>query len=166
MFLASFLSADPASLLLDSILVLAAYGVLLAVYRLFFSPISQFPGPRLAAATGWHEFYYDVIQGGVYPFQIVEMHKQYGAYLPGVPARNLEANTNTGELGKGPIIRINPWELHVSDPDFYSTLYVSGSVRRTGMFPRQRYGLGAMGTVSSLVVLAYPLGGRVRSIQV
>ena len=26
-----------------------------------------------------------------------------------------------------------------------STLYVSGSVRRAGMFPRQRYGLGVMG---------------------
>lgn len=97
MFLDSFLSADPASLLLGCTLVLAAYGVLLAVYRLFFSPISQFPGPRLAAATGWYEFYYDVIQGGVYPFRIVEMHKRYGTYLPGVPARKLEANTNTGE---------------------------------------------------------------------
>src|SRR4051794_6755921 len=119
MFLDSLLSLGPTGLFFGCALALAAYNLLLAVYRLFLSPISHFPGPRLAAATGWYEFYYDVIKGGIYPFKIVELHKQYG-----------------------PIIRINPWELHVSDPNFYSTLYVSGSVRRTGMFPRQRYGLG------------------------
>ncbi|KAK3389367.1 putative cytochrome P450 [Podospora didyma] len=106
-------------LLLTSAAALTLYSLGLAAYRLFLSPISKFPGPWLAAATGWYEFYYDVIDGGTYPWKIVELHKQYG-----------------------PIIRINPWELHVSDPDFYSTLYVPSSVRRTGMFPRQRNGMG------------------------
>lgn len=42
----------------------------------------------------------------------------------------------------GPIVRINPWELSIRDPDFYSVLYVSGSTRRTNMWARGREGNG------------------------
>ena len=31
----------------------------------------------------------------------------------------------------GPIVRVNPHELSIHDPDFYNQLYVAGSVRRT-----------------------------------
>ena len=39
-----------------------AYYIYIAIYRLLLSPISKFPGPRLAALTWWYEFYYDVIK--------------------------------------------------------------------------------------------------------
>ncbi|KAL2063037.1 hypothetical protein VTL71DRAFT_6109 [Oculimacula yallundae] len=83
------------------------YSIYLVIWRLYFSPISRFPGPKLAALTYWYEFYYDLIQRGQFIFKIQELHKQYG-----------------------PIIRINPHELHVSDPDFFHTLYAGGSGRR------------------------------------
>lgn len=51
-----------------------------------------------------YEFYYDVVLGGQYTFHIRDLHAQYG-----------------------PIIRINPYELHVSDSTFYDTLYASSA---------------------------------------
>jgi hypothetical protein len=49
-------------------------------YRLYFSPLSKFPGPKLAAATLWYEFYYDAIRKGRYTFKIMELHRTYGKW--------------------------------------------------------------------------------------
>lgn len=49
-----------------------------AIYRVYFSPLSKFPGPKLAAATLWYEFYYNIYQGGMYIWQIQKMHEKYG----------------------------------------------------------------------------------------
>jgi len=54
-----------------------------------------------------YEFYYDVILDGQYTFEIIRLHEKYG-----------------------PIIRINPHELHVSPPDFYEKLYTGPGKRR------------------------------------
>jgi hypothetical protein len=59
------------------------YAFLLAIYRLYFHPLVQFPGPKLAAASYWYDFYYDVVKGpyqgqGVY--EIERLHKIYGMY--------------------------------------------------------------------------------------
>ena len=48
------------------------------IYRLYFSPLAKFPGPKLAAATRWYEFYYDVVQRNRFSWQIQKMHDQYG----------------------------------------------------------------------------------------
>ncbi|KAJ4387870.1 hypothetical protein N0V93_008473 [Gnomoniopsis smithogilvyi] len=79
----------------------------LIVNRLYLSPIAHIPGPKLAALTWAYEFYYDVLLGGQYTFKILELHKQYG-----------------------PIIRINPFEIHIADKTFYHTLYTSPAHRR------------------------------------
>jgi hypothetical protein len=49
-----------------------------AIYRLYLSPIAKFPGPRLAALSFWYEFYFDVIKGGQYTWEIGRMHDIYG----------------------------------------------------------------------------------------
>lgn len=54
------------------------YGFYVLCWRIFFHPLRDFPGPKLAAATLWYEFYYDVILGGQYVFQIARMHEVYG----------------------------------------------------------------------------------------
>ena len=53
-----------------------------AIYRLYFSPIARFPGPKLAALTFWYEFYYDVIKRGKYTWEIGKMHEKYGSFQP------------------------------------------------------------------------------------
>jgi hypothetical protein len=50
----------------------------LVIYRLYFSPLAGFPGPKFAAATGWYEFYHDYWRNGQYIFKIRELHEQYG----------------------------------------------------------------------------------------
>lgn len=54
-----------------------------------------------------YELYYDLILGGKYTFKLIELHKQYG-----------------------PIIRITPFELHISDPEFYGEVYASSASNR------------------------------------
>ncbi|KAL4756283.1 cytochrome P450 [Aspergillus foveolatus] len=87
------------------------YNITLVLYRLYFSPLAKFPGSKIAAATGWYEFYFDYWKNGKYIFEIERMHQVYG-----------------------PIIRVNPDELSIHDPDFYNELYVTESRRRTNHY--------------------------------
>lgn len=48
------------------------------VHGVYFGPLAKFPGPKLAAATLWYEFYFDVILKGRYTFKIKELHEKYG----------------------------------------------------------------------------------------
>jgi hypothetical protein len=61
--------------------LLILYLVGLGIYRLYFSPLAAYPGPRLAALSNWYEFYWDVIQQGQFTFHIQKLHLQYGQTL-------------------------------------------------------------------------------------
>ena len=60
--------------------LLFLYTISLYIYRIFFDPLSKFPGSKLAAATQWYEIYYDVILKGQYTFEIARMHEKYGTH--------------------------------------------------------------------------------------
>lgn len=49
------------------------------IHRLFLHPLRKIPGPRLAAATHLVEFYYDVIKGGKFIWEVEKMHEKYGS---------------------------------------------------------------------------------------
>lgn len=61
-----------------AVVVSAVYTAVLVVYRLLFSPLAKFPGPKIAAITSWYEFYHDYFRRGSYVFKIKEMHDRYG----------------------------------------------------------------------------------------
>lgn len=72
----------------------------LVFYRLFLHPLRNVPGPKLAAATGWYEFYQDVILDGHYLKEYPRLHAQYG-----------------------PIVRMSPNRVHIDDVAFYHKVY-------------------------------------------
>ncbi|KAI1171810.1 benzoate 4-monooxygenase cytochrome P450 [Nemania sp. FL0916] len=84
------------------------YGIVIGIYRVHFSPLSKFPGPKLAAATFWYEFYYDLWPHKFqYMWKIQKLHEQYG-----------------------PIVRINPYHIHIHDPEFIDEIYAGGNRKR------------------------------------
>ncbi|KAI1098134.1 cytochrome P450 [Jackrogersella minutella] len=83
------------------LLILALSTLSAVLYRLAFHPLAGFPGPVLAASTGLYEAYCQCLKdgGGRYWIEIEKMHKRYG-----------------------PIVRINPWEIHIADP-YWNAIY-------------------------------------------
>jgi cytochrome P450 len=84
------------------------YRIAIAIYNISpFHPLARFPGPKIAAASYLYEAYYDWWLVGRYGKVIARMHEQYG-----------------------PIVRINPDELHCSDPAFTDEIYAGpGRIR-------------------------------------
>lgn len=95
------------------------------VYNLLFHPLCKFPGPKLAGATGLYEGYFDLIKrpGGQFVYEVERLHQVYGALSP----RIFGANASSHDAG--PIVRINPNELHINDISFFDELYAIGKTR-------------------------------------
>lgn len=78
--LLTLLTIAPATLALTGAVSVLFYAVAVAIYRLFFHPLSKFPGPKLAAVTKWYEFYFDIVHdvGGQFTREVRRMHDLYG----------------------------------------------------------------------------------------
>lgn len=107
--LTSCTKASMATSILETVLhfrwaILASAGVAwmvgVAVYRRFFHPLAKVPGPAIAAIT----MLYQTCYRGKYFEEIGRMHEKYG-----------------------PVVRINPDEVHLSDPENYDKIYYIGS---------------------------------------
>jgi amino acid permease len=66
------------SFVVTALVIIASYMIYLVVARLLLSPLSRFPGPKLAALSNWYEFYYDVLQQGQFTAHIQKLHDKYG----------------------------------------------------------------------------------------
>lgn len=82
----AIIASTPVTLAAAAALVLTYWGYI-AIYRLYFSPLARFPGPKLAAISGWYEFYFDYWKQGKYIFEIERLHQVYGmCSVCGVPS--------------------------------------------------------------------------------
>lgn len=105
---------------------LLIYFITKAVYRLYFHPLRNIPGPKLAALSSAYEFYFNVIQRGTFIWHLERLHEKYGRWSSsfGLCCPKLI-------LGYiGPIIRVSPREVHIKDPDYYDEIYASSGRRR------------------------------------
>jgi hypothetical protein len=71
-------SLDALLSVLVLIFCILLYATGLTIYRLFLSPLAAFPGPKLAAATAWYEFYWNVLKQGQFTFHLQDLHDRYG----------------------------------------------------------------------------------------
>ncbi len=85
---------------------LALYLTVLSIYRRYFHPLAKVPGPLLPAITKLYQTYW----AGKYFEQIDRLHQKYG-----------------------PVVRINPDEVHLSDPENYDRIYFIGSKYTKGV---------------------------------
>ncbi|KAM0718143.1 hypothetical protein Q7P37_006475 [Cladosporium fusiforme] len=83
---------------------LVAYMLKTLIYHVAFDPLRRIPGPFLSAYSYLPEMYYDIWKRGKYIWEIDKMHNKYG-----------------------PIVRINPREIHIRDPAYFETIYAGGS---------------------------------------
>ncbi|KAI3323770.1 hypothetical protein HD806DRAFT_522336 [Xylariaceae sp. AK1471] len=120
-----------------AVIAWAAYLAGLAVYRLVFSPLAKIPGPKIAAFTYFYEIYYDVLLEGQYFRQIAKMHETYG-----------------------PIVRINPHEVHFNDPEFIDPLF-PGPARKTDEYEFTGRRTGSKHTTHDHAMCHFPIVGTI-----
>lgn len=82
---------------------LFVWAVSTVVYRRYFHPLASIPGPFVPAVTRLYIWYWNFLKDGVLYHRIEELHAKYG-----------------------PVVRIGPNEIHLSDPDNYDKLYSVG----------------------------------------
>ena len=49
-----------------------------ATHRLYLSPLSSIPGPRVAALTFCYEIYFNIVKPGMFVWEIQRLHEIYG----------------------------------------------------------------------------------------
>lgn len=103
------------------------------IYRIYFHPLAKVPGPLLARITWLYSFWYNIVTKRFY-LRVQELHEQYG-----------------------PVIRITPDEIHLSDPENLEKIYFVGS-----RYPKDAAFYGAFGADRSVFTAPSPDVHRVK----
>lgn len=98
----SYLSTSKATIY--AAVLISSFVAYVVFYRLFFHPLAYIPGPKLAALTFLYQTYHSFKDGSRFYKRVGLLHKKYG-----------------------PIVRITPNEVSLSDPENYETIYYVGS---------------------------------------
>jgi cytochrome P450 len=89
--------------------------VVRGIYRVYFHPLSRFPGPRVSAFTRIPHI--TAIAAGQLPRYVAELHEQYGE-----------------------VVRISPDELSFTNPKAWRDIYGHGSKEGPGAAPPKNWG--------------------------
>ena len=88
--------------------LVVAYLTVGAIWRIYFHRLSHLPGPKLAAITYLYQSYFDIYpHQGRWLWQQIALHERHG-----------------------PVIRVGPDEIHISDPTFYEQAFGSATHKR------------------------------------
>jgi hypothetical protein len=110
-----------------------AYFIGLFIYRRYFHPLANVPGPALASFTKWYQTYWS----SKYFEKIGELHEIYG-----------------------PVVRICPNEVHLAEASNYDKIYYVGSnYRKDGPYYNStKVPLSTFGALDSEVSAHCPRG--------
>ena len=82
------------------------------LYRLTFHPLAKYPGPFLCRIGYFYQMYYEAILNGKMLERLPMLHEKYGK------SRFLRTLSHRFQSNcvLGPVVRINPHEVHIKDP--------------------------------------------------
>ncbi|KAF4997554.1 hypothetical protein FGRMN_3759 [Fusarium graminum] len=72
----------------------------IVIYRLTFHPLAKFPGPFLCRTSWFYQVYFEAFLSGRMLERLPALHEKYG-----------------------PVVRINPGEVHIKDPVVFHQIY-------------------------------------------
>ena len=104
---------------ISSVLFIALSLLYVIIQRLYFHPLSKFPGPKIASITRWYEFYHDVIRDGTYVKHYPVLHAKYSELVAWGSSKEEAGELTVMNPIDSPIVRISPNHVHVNDPDLY-----------------------------------------------
>ncbi|KAH9990459.1 cytochrome P450 [Xylariaceae sp. FL0662B] len=82
---------------------LAIFWIFHACANVFFDPLSKFPGPKLAAVSGWWLVYYEVVKAESLTDILIRLHKHYGPVLHfASPEAYMDIYSNSARWDKDP----------------------------------------------------------------
>ena len=98
-----------------------AYWTNQIIYRLTLHPLARFPGPFFCRIGYLQQCYYEAILNGKFLEKLPEYHRKYGKLLPSYMPSDADCTcwtlVSSGKLG--PVVRVNPNEVHISDPSVF-----------------------------------------------
>ena len=105
--------------------VVVVHLTFLAIYRLYFHPLSKFPGPKLAAVSDYWELYQDFLrkESGYLFIELDNLHEKYGMLFEDIEVYFVRYDLRSA----GPIVRIRPNEVHIRDSKWMDVLYTGPS---------------------------------------
>ncbi|OCT50238.1 cytochrome P450 oxidoreductase [Cladophialophora carrionii] len=123
-------------------LLYVAFYIVVSIYRIYFHPLSRFPGPKKAAIS--NAWLLEMSNAGELEVVLERLHDEYG--ISNLTLRDFRKLREITRLGVK-AVRIGPNELHLTDTSLYKTIY-----SQTKPWPKDADFYSGFGTPHTLFV--------------